>query len=220
MTTLAPIPEQLTIPDRAITHHYPYFRGTELSDWTALFTTAPERLFVYARAATHDKDNEVAAGEPLLVGRANDDSVTARRYDGSSIVIDSQLITTTRPATVVLPTAPDVPDASSLENATAMAAPEDDKVLAAYRAQHDRFIRCYQDYVEKNDPTIGHDAELYRVSGNRITNVSDEISKAADRRCGEARDGAALTKTLAALAKTRAARWAKHLAAVRARFGL
>jgi len=220
MATLAPIPDQLSLDDRALGHHYPYFRGGKLADWTAMFTTAPDRLFVYPRALVHDGSRTVPAGEPLLVNWSNDRRTDAFRWDGSSVAIDTRLITADRPARITLPAKAPVPAADSVSRAVDQAGPEDAKAIAAYRKVDDRYTGCVGDYLAKHDPTWGHNAEVYKISHGRVVNVSDEVGRAAERRCGGGRVDAARNKLLHALARTRAARWKAHLTRVRKRFGL
>ncbi|MCE9571759.1 MAG: hypothetical protein K8W52_01250 [Deltaproteobacteria bacterium] len=220
MTALAPVPDTLTIPDRAITHHYPYFKGDGLPAWTALFTTAPERLFVYPRAPITADRVTVPEGEPLLVSSANDRQVYATRFDGSSVTLDARLITDVKPATVALPTTITVPEADTVSRAQDLAGPEDQKALAAFHALDNQFSSCMGDYLAAHDPTWGHNAEVYRISGNNVVNVSDQVAKAGERHCGGSRLEAAQTSLLKNLAKSRTARWKAHLAAVRKRFGV
>ena len=135
MSTLVPVPTELALADRAVAHHYPYFRGAKLDEWTKMFTTAPEQLFAYTRADI-DKD-KIPAGEPLLVQFSNEQRTAVYRDDGTSVQIDTRLLTTTRPDKIVLPTAPRVPQVTSLDQAIDRAGPEDDKAIAAYRKLDD-----------------------------------------------------------------------------------
>ncbi len=220
MTALAPVPDTLTIPDRAIAHHYPYFKGDKLAAWTALFTAAPERLFVYPRAAITADDVTVPEAEPLLVSRATDRQVHAIRHDGGFVTLDARLVTDVKPATVVLPTTIAAPAADSVSRARDLAGPEDAKALAAFHALDTKFSGCMGDYLAAHDPTWGHHAEVYRISGNNVVNVSDQVARAGERRCGASKLAAAEQALLKNLAKTRTARWNAHLAAVRKRFGM
>lgn len=221
LTALAPIPDELTIPDRAIKHHYPAFEGRKLGDWTALFTLAPDRLFVYPRAAISHDDVAVPEGEPLLVSSADDREVDAIRYDGSYVRLDARLITATRPATVTLPKTIKVPEATSVSSAQDLAGPEDAKALAAFHSLDNKVTGCIGDYLAAHDPTWGHSDQVYRVGGDgSVVNVSDQVGRAAEAHCGGARVEAAERNLLASMTRTRTARWKAHLAAVRARFGL
>jgi hypothetical protein len=222
MTVLAPIPKELSLAERALKHHYPYFSGRSLSDWAAAFTTAPEQLFVYPRTAAKDGDDAVAAGEPLLVAWSQEKGETAAyRFDGSSVSIDTRLLVTERPATVALPASFAAPVRDSVEQAVSDSGPEDKKAIDAYYKISERYDSCFVGYMQKNDPTWGHSGELYKISGSgKVTNVSDEIADRGWKKCGGSKVESAANKLIKQLAKTRQARYSAHLAAVRKRFGL
>lgn len=221
LTALAPIPKDLTLEERAIKNHYPYFDGRELTDWSAAFTRAPDQLFVYARTDTKDGDDAIAANEPLLVAWANRDNTTVYRFDGSSARVDTRLLTTDRPATVVLPMTFVPPVYDTPSSAMDHSGPEDKAAIAAYSKIDDRYTSCLGNYMAKNDPTWGHSGDLYKISGSgKVTNVSDEISERGSKKCGGSKLDAAGDKLVKTLAKTRAARYAAHLKAIRERFGL
>jgi hypothetical protein len=221
MATLAPIPTELSLADRALKHHYPYFRPGRLADWTAMFTTAPDRLFVYPRAEVKDGGRTVPAGEPLLVNWSNDSRTDAFRWDGTSVAIDTRLIGADRPARIALPTKAPVPAADSVSRAQDLAGPEDARAIAAYHKVDDRYTACVGNYLSRHDPTWGHHAEVYKIGpGGRVVNVSDQVGRVAERRCGGHRLDAARKTLLRTLARTRAARWKAHLGRVRTRFGL
>ena len=218
MTSLAPIPEELSLADRAIKNHYPYFRGGPVTTWTPVWTTTPDRLLVYTRAAVDGTD--VPAGEPLLVNWSQRDKTSAYRYDGSPISIDTRLISDTRPAQVVLPGKPTLPRVESLSSARDHAGPEDRAALAAYQKLDDKFSDCLFTYLRKHDPTFHKDHDVYRISGSKVVNVGDQIAAAGARKCGEKKLDAAGKNLEKQLARTRTARHVLHLAAVRKRFGL
>jgi len=221
LTALAPIPKDLTMEERALKNHYPFFAGRELSDWSAAFTRAPDQLFIYTRTEAKDDDGTIPAGEPLLVAWSNRDTTVVYRFDGGSARVDTRLLTTDKPATVNLPTrfVPPVYDTPS--QAMDHSGPEDDKAIAAYTKIDERYTACLGNYLAKNDPTWGHSGDLYKISGSgKVTNVSDEIGDRGAKKCGVGKLDAAGNKLVKTLAKTRAARYAAHLKAVRARFGL
>jgi hypothetical protein len=217
MATLVPVPTELAMPDRALHNHYPYFRGANLAEWTTMFTTAPEQMFVYTRT---DVD-KIPAGEPLLVQFSNEHRTAVYRDDGASEQIDTRLLTTERPSKVVLPTAPRLPKVDSLEQAIDRAGPDDDKAIAAYRKVDEKYSSCLGDYLSKHDPTWGHDSEVYKIDGNgNVVNVSDQVARAGQSYCGASAVDAAAAKLEKQLATTRTARYKAHLASVRKRFGL
>jgi hypothetical protein len=220
LTTLAPIPEQLDVAARAYRNHYPYFRAQRIADWTALWTTVPDRLFVYTRTAVTVDGDELPAGEPLLVSAGGGSTVNGVRYDGSSVRVDARLITTERPAAVVLPARPALPNVESLSRARDLAGPGDQPAIAKHAAQARKFDTCFGDYMAKHDPTWGHGHDVYRISGSRVVNVGDQVAAAAGRKCGEKKLEAAERALMKQLEKTRTARYVAHLAAVRERFGI
>jgi hypothetical protein len=222
LTALAPIPTDLTLRERALKNHYPYFAGRGLPAWEAAFTRAPDQLFAFARTASKDDYNEVAAGEPLLIHWSTEDGKTsAYRFDGSSVQIDTRLVAIERPATVALPTKFTPKPAESVSQALDDSGPEDKKAVDAYEKTKKSYDDCWYKYMSKNDPTWGHSGNLYKISSSgRITNVSDEHGKRADKKCGASRVDSAGKKLMKALAKSREARYQAHLEAVRARFGL
>lgn len=221
LTALAPIPKDLTLEERSLKNHYPFFAGRELSDWSAAFTRAPDQLFIYLRTEAKDGDDTIPAGEPLLVAWSNKDTTVVYRFDGGSARVDTRLLTTDKPATVTLPAkfAPPVYDTPS--QAMEHSGPEDDKAIAAYTKIDEHYTSCLGNYLAKNDPTWGHSGDLYKISGSgKVTNVSDEIADRGAKKCGVGKLDSAGDKLVKLLAKTRAARYAAHLKAVRARFGL
>jgi len=223
MTTLAPIPTDLALEHRALKNHYPYFDDDEgLPGWMAAFTQAPDQLFAYPRTAVKDHDTEVAAGEPMLVAWSQPGGKSVLyRFDGSSVSVDTKLVTTERPATLSLPDKFVPRPAASVSAAIGDAGPEDQRAVDAYRKVEHRYDDCYYAYMSKHDPTWGHSGQLYKISGSgKVTNVGDEVSRRASSKCGASKVDAAGVKLIKALSKTRAARYAAHLAAVRARFGL
>lgn len=213
-TTFAQIPETLTIDDRAIEHHYPYFRNRPITDWTRLFTSVPDRMFVYTRAPVES----LPEGEPLLVASSDDARTSVYRYDGRRLTIDTRLVGTTPPAKVVLPARPTVPDLRTFNEARAAAGPEDQPLLAKHRELQTKFGACLGAYIRKNDPTAGHDHSVYRISGNRVVNVGDQVAEAGARRCGGPQLHALEQSLIKKLAKAREAHYAANLAAVRKRF--
>lgn len=220
MTSLAPIPEELTLADRAVKHHYPYFTGGALTAWTALWTTAPDRLFVYTRAPVADGRTQLPAGEPLLVSWSSRDRTSAIRFDGSHVQVDTRLLALERPARIVLPAQPTLPEVSSLSSAIDKAGPEDARAIAAYKKVDDRYSGCMYRYLSRHDPTWGKNHDVYRIRGDRVVNVGDQVAAAGARACGEKAVTAAGARLEKELARTRAARAARHLAAVRKRFGV
>jgi len=222
LTALAPIPTDLSLEERALKNHYPFFSGRNLTDWAAAFTEAPDQLFAYPRTAVKERDLEVAAGEPLLIQWSQHDGKTAAfRFDGSSVSIDTRLMSTDRPDPVVLPTRFTPRPVDSVSRAIEDSGPEDKLAVAAYQKVDDHYTTCLGNYLAKNDPTWGHSGDLYKISGSgRVTNVSDEIADRGARACGGTKLDAAGKKLMKTLAKTRAARYSAHLAAVRKRFGL
>src|SRR5262249_17299123 len=142
------------------------------------------------------------------------------RYDGSMVHVPAELLSGDRPAKVWLPTTAQAPTVGTIEQAQDLSGPEDEATIDAYFEMHDRYKTCYQAYVNKHDPTNGHDVDVFRISGDSVVNVSDEVARAADRTCNKKADDAAEKKTLAALARTRAVRWQARLDKARARFGL
>lgn len=217
--TFVPPPDGLTIAQRAIQLHYPFFAGQrDPLGWQALFATAPEHLFVYAAAAIHAQGAEVAAGEPLLV----DKSHAFIRYNGLSFTAADAMITTTRPATVVLPAQPDLPAIDDVDTALDNAGAEDKPTIDAYGQQREKFEECTYQYAKKHDPTWGHGGDsLYKIDASgKITNVSDEVNRQAEAHCGGKALDHTRTALVAKLAKTRATRLRAQHAKIRARFGL
>ncbi|HUJ57732.1 MAG TPA: hypothetical protein VLX92_04555 [Kofleriaceae bacterium] len=216
------IPRDLALPDRALSKWYPGFAGAQphkRSEWTALFTKAPDQMFVYPRVAIADA--KLPAGEPLLVAWASDERTAVIRYDGSETQVDTRLITTDRPATVVLPTRPDVPSVGdSIQTATDLSGPEDKATIDAYWAKNKKYRDCVDAYRSANDPTYGSGDHVYAVSGGKVINVGDKYATAADRRCGGAALDAAQDAMMKKLATTRAARLKADLVLIRKRFGL
>lgn len=210
LTTLAPVPAELSLAERALTNHYPYFRGGPITAWTPMWTTAPEQLFVYHRLT----------GEPYLVNWSQKDTTSAYRYDGSHVSVDTRLLEAARPARIALPDKPELPTVESLGRAVDLAGAEDKKAIAAHNALDQKFRSCFFAYLRKNDPTFGKDYEVLRISGGKVVNVGDAIAVAGARKCGEKKLTAAGKNLEKQLAKTRTARYAQHLAAVRKRFGL
>ena len=210
MTTLAPVPAELTLAERALGNHYPYFRGGSVTTWTPMWTTAPDQLVVYHRVT----------GEPYLVNWSNKDKTSAYRYDGAHVQVDTRLLQTSRPDRVVLPDKPELPRVESRSSALDHAGPEDQKAIATYRAIDDRYTACLFAYLKKHDPTFGKGHDVYRIRGDRVVNVGDAVADAGARKCGEKKLTAAGKHLEKQLAKTRAARHARHLAAVRKRFGI
>lgn len=137
MTTLVDPPDDLDVAERAIRNHYPYSAPKALEDWTKLFTTAPDQLFIYTRNDVDLGDQKLAAGEPLLVASASGDITVAFRDDGTQVRLDSRFVTPRRPPTVSLPTvarAPKLDRPEDLAAAIAIAGSEDARAIAAYRA--------------------------------------------------------------------------------------
>jgi hypothetical protein len=218
MTALAPIPTQLSLDERAFANHYPFFDKDHLADLGAAFTRAPDQLFVYVRTPTKGED-VIEPGEPLLVSWSNKTTTAVWRWNGKHASVDTRLVTTERPATIVLPTkvALDPEKGSGIRDG----GPEDDKPNAAYQKVSDKYNDCFYRYMSKHDPTWGHSHQLYKISGSgKITNVGDEAAKRAGKKCGESKVDAAKTKLEQQLFKNRTARWEKHLASIRTRFGL
>ncbi|HEV7558399.1 MAG TPA: hypothetical protein VGO00_23175 [Kofleriaceae bacterium] len=134
MTTLVDPPTDLGLADRALNNHYPYFQGKALDDWTKLFTTAPDQLFVYTRNDVDLGDDKLAAGEPLLVASSKGDVTVAYRDDGIQVHLDTRFVTTQKPVAITLPTIARTPKLDDLGAAIAVAGPEDAKSIADYRA--------------------------------------------------------------------------------------
>jgi hypothetical protein len=221
LKTLTEIPAELDMSERPYANHYPFFTGRTEADWTAIFTTAPDRLFVYARVDTGDDYGKVKAGEPLLLDWYNDDYSAVRRYDGSSLRVRTELLSTDAPSTITLPTKATPRQIDDVGTAMQEAGPEDDKAIKAYLKLDDKYQDCIYKYLSKHDPTWGTGDTVYKISGSgRVTNVSEEVGRAGDKKCGYSKVDKAATGLVKKLAKTRAARAAKRLAAVRARFGL
>lgn len=221
LKTLTDIPTDLSMSERAYAHFYPFFDPRSEPDWKAIFTLAPDQLFAYTRVATEDGDTKLAAGEPVLLDWSSEDRSAVRRWDGSSASVRTDLLTTDRPATISLPTKPTVPKTDDLSQAEEWSGPEDDKAISTYAKQDEKYTICVGNYLEKHDPTWGTGDDVYRISGNgHVTNVSAEVGKAADRKCGGGKLTKASDKLIKKLATTRAARYKVHLAAVRARFGI
>ena len=188
MATLAPIPTELSLADRAIKHHYPYFRGRRLADWTAMFTTAPDRLFVYPRAEVEDGGRTVPAGEPLLVNWSNDTRTDAFRWDGTSVAIDTRLIGADRPARIALPTKAPVPAADSVSRGPgpgrARGRPGDGRLPQGRRPLHRvrRATTCPG--TTRPGATTPRSTRSGLAAGS--SNVSDQVGRVAERRCGGA----------------------------------
>jgi hypothetical protein len=134
LTTLVDPPADLTIADRALKNHYPYFQGKTLDEWTKIFTTAPNPLFVYARNEIDLGDQKLLAGEPLLVQSAKGDVTVAYRDDGNVVHVDTRSLTKDKPSTVNLPTIARAPKIDDIGEAIQAAGPEDAKSIAEYRA--------------------------------------------------------------------------------------
>jgi hypothetical protein len=134
MATLVDPPNDLALPERALKNHYPYFNAKTLDDWTKVFTTAPDQLFVYARNDVDLGDQKLSAGEPLLVESSKGDVTVAFRDDGIPVHLDSRFVTTQRPPTISLPTIARTPKLDDLAPAIAAAGPEDARSIADYRA--------------------------------------------------------------------------------------
>jgi hypothetical protein len=216
MATLVPVPAELTLADRAYSHHYPYFRAEGLASWTKMFTLAPDQLFAYPRVAVGD----IPAGEPLIVWSSNDTRTSVIRNDGTHVDIDTRLMTTERPSAIVLETSPRLPEVHDYRDAMKYAGPEDDKAIDAYQKLANKIESCVGDYLAKHDPTWGHGGQLYKISGDKVVNVGDQVAAAGERACGYSRVEGAQKQLAKQLEKTRVARWKAHLAAVRKRFGL
>jgi hypothetical protein len=134
LTTLVDPPADLTIPDRALKNHYPYFQGKTLDEWTKIFTTAPGQLFVYTRNEIDLGDQKLLAGEPLLVQSAKGDVAVAYRDDGVVVRVDTRSLTKDKPAAINLPTIARSPKLDDIADAIKAADPEDAKPIADYRA--------------------------------------------------------------------------------------
>jgi hypothetical protein len=187
-----------------------------------LFTQDPDRLFVFVRAtiAAESGYAELPPGEPLLVDCAGRDEVSVRRWDGSRRRVERSLVTTDVPSAYVLPAKAPRPAIDDISEAMHQSGPEDDKAINAYIRTRDKYQACIDAYLEKHDPTWGTGDSVYRISGSRVTNVSEEVGRRGDKKCGACKVDKAAHEMLAKLDKTRAARWAAHLKSVRARFGL
>jgi len=134
LTPLVDPPADLSIADRALHNHYPYFQGKTLDDWTKLFTTAPSQLFVYTKNDVDLGDQKLLAGEPLLIESARGDATIAHRDDGTVVRLDTRSLTRDKPAAIGLPTIARPPKLDALDDAIKAAGPEDAKPIADYRA--------------------------------------------------------------------------------------
>lgn len=221
LTSLAPIPDELEMHERALRNHYPYFNSDGLKSWEAIFAAAPDRLFVYARADVDEGPTKLRAGEPLLVQFSGNDRSAVWRYNGKNASVKTQLLTTARPEKIWLPERAEIPDARDLGDYMRDAGPEDQKDIDTYNKLDSKYTGCVGSYMAKNDPTWGHGHEVYKISGNgKVSNVSDEYFRTAAKKCGESKVEAAAKALMKKLAKTRDARYKAHLAAARKRFGL
>src|SRR5262249_9460570 len=117
---------------------YPYFAARTLDDWTKLFTTAPDQLFVYTRNDLDLGDQKLSAGEPLLVASSKGDVTVAYRDDGIQVHVDTRFLPAQKPPTINLPTIARSPKLDDVAAALAAAGPEDAKIIADYRALESR----------------------------------------------------------------------------------
>ena len=169
MTTLVDPPADLALADRALKNHYPYFQGKALDDWTKLFTSAPEQLFVYTRNDVDLGDQTLAAGEPLLVASSKGDVTIAYRDDGIQVHLDSRFVTTQKPAALSLPTIARTPKLDDIAGAIAASGPEDAKSIADYRAveaKHDaaKLAAAKSKLLKDLDTTRRHRYKLHLIA--------------------------------------------------------
>lgn len=217
MKTLLEIPETLTLDQRVISDHYPFFRNMS---YGYLFPRAPERLFVYAAKNLKAGDQVVAAGEPLVVVGVQKDTFDLRRYDGTALRARRTDISTERPAHVVLPTKPSFQPAKTFDDAWRLVTPADKATVDRINAATDKYRACVGGWMAKNDPTWGKSYDLVYLSGpNQGKTLSDLKFDQAAEVCGEPtliKAQEAFRLKINAAAKQRVT---THLRAVRKRFG-
>lgn len=155
------------------------------------------------------------AGEPVLIAEAGPARTRVRLAAGGTVEVATADLTIERPAAVTVRLPPlQVDDVSA---AVASAGPGDAPAVARYQKRYDRYATCFERYVEKHDES--GDWDVLIVKNGRVVSMDQEIARDANRACGAGEVDAAAARLVKEINHSHAARAARKLDRLRARFG-
>lgn len=209
-------PADLSVDERRASWFFPMIKDKNSPPLTVLqlqdlFAAAGPNLWVYA---THDVvDGAVQGphkGEPLLVVEGYASGTKMLAADGTlSGWLQGDNITATPPTELAFPAKVRPFDAAAgfdwpdLETVRKTGVPIDDPSIkplyTKYRAENDRYYKCYTKVLERYGVAMDYDVVHYNGSGHvtSVESLADRARAEGERKCGEK----AMHTKLAAIAK-------------------
>jgi hypothetical protein len=240
----------MSLADRRVENFFPALdlQEGEERTWVVddraarLWATAPRELFVFAKVEV--PENELVAGEPLLVLSAGQSDVELLGADGRHLSSASSYLALEPARALGFPARPrdEEPAAGSMrienrrywalkdvdryradEAAISLAHPDDQKKLDAYLTVRKKYDACANKVWDQMDPDgSASDYDVVTKVGGEATSVqnfAEKIGKTAHGKCNGAAEEKAHQKLAAELRASRQARRQKALESAKQRMG-